>query len=314
MSGKEVAISAPREVVQVQVKAKSGDMVTASVPADLAESYPALGNIEELSELIEEVFEGREASFSVTDLRRAKVPDGNTKAFTIDDDVEKEIVGIMIVRQPRRNYWEKSLQDGGGNQAPDCHSRDGVNGVGLYQIGSEGNPTGECVTCPLSQWNEVDGKRVPPPCKPQEAVLFLTEGSPFPLLLTVPRTSQKALSDYVKRHLLMKLMRSPVEVVTRVTLQQEKNDDNLVYNVLKFEMVRDITEGMSRAEKGSYKAAPLSLGEEFKRILVSVDTSRDTEEPGRRNAGDPDREGGYTMPPPAPVDDEIDAYANAGVE
>lgn len=295
----------PEGVVAVRVKTKNGTPATAYVPAELAERYPSMGQADELAELLAEVFGDRDESLSVSDLPRAKVPSGESKSFQIgDDDPVKKIRGIMIVRQERRNYWAKSISEGGGGQAPNCYSRDGVHGVGINGPGSADNPTGLCEHCPLSQWSENGEDRVPPPCKPQEAVLLLTEDSAFPLLLTVPRTSQKALRDYVKRTLLAKKMKSPVEVVTEIGMRQEQNAEKVTYNILTFEIAEDITAGMTPAEKRAYKLAPLALGEQFRTILASIDTSRDTEAP-ERQAED---EGGFSLSD-EPVNDVVGEYA-----
>jgi len=299
----------PEGVVAVTVKTKDGRDARALVPTELAERFPSMGQADELAELLAEVFEDRDETLSVADLPRAKVPSGESKSFQIgDDDPVRYIKGIIVVRQERRNYWEKSISEGGGGQAPDCFSRDGVHGQGVNGQGSADNPTGLCADCPFGQWSENGDDRVPPPCKPQEAVLVLTEESAFPLLLTVPRTSQKALRDYVKRTLLAKKMKSPVEVVTKIGMRQEQNVDKVTYNILTFEIDEDITAGMTPAQKRAYKLAPLALGEEFKKILVNIDTSRDTEAPERQNTSGVtvDDEGGFSI---ADDDDIAAEYA-----
>lgn len=295
-------------VVAISVKLKDGSDGIAHVPTELAERFPSLGQMDDLAELLAEVFEGRDdQTLSVSDLPRAKVPSGESKSFQIgDDDPVRTITGIIVVRQERRNYWEKSISEGGGNQAPDCYSRDGVHGVGVNGPGSETNPTGLCENCPFGQWSESGEDRVPPPCKPQEAVLILTEDSAFPLLLTIPRTSIKPFREYWKRTLLARKMKSLSEVVTRIGMRQEKNAENVAYNVLTFEIAEDITAGMSRALRKSYKNAPLALGAEFRKILVNLDTSRDTEAPERQQAAP---EGGFSI-----VDDTIDDYAGQTAE
>jgi len=295
---------APRDVVTVEVTTKKGATVQARVPAALAEAYPSLGQLDEIAELLAEVFEDTDATLSITDLPRAKVPSGESKFFQVGDDAVKAIEGILIVRQERRNYWEKSISEGGGNQAPDCFSRDGVHGRGVNGQGSTDNPSGLCADCPFAQWAENGENRVPPPCKPQEAQLILTKDSAFPLLLTVPRTSMKASRDYVKRTLLAGKMKSPVEVVTKISMRTEKSAENLDYNVLVYEIAEDITAGMTREEKRAYKIAPLTLAEEFRGILTNLDTSRDTEAPERSTPVTVDPEGGFSV-----ADDAIDDYA-----
>jgi hypothetical protein len=281
------------DVVTVQVlNAKTGQMVPARIPAAIAERFPSYGMIEEMKKLADEVFGEDGGNLSIGDLVRIKVPDGNSKAFTIGDEVQKTVRGIMILRQERRNFWAKSVEES-GNQAPDCFSRDGVNGVGIYGPGTEGNPTGKCEACPLSQWSDIDGKRVPPPCHQQEAVLMLTEEMPFPVLVTVPRTSIKNFKTYWKNTLFMTKLKSLPEVVTEIGLSPTKNDANTVYNELTFTLAEDLTKGMARAEKDAYKLAPLALAEQFRSILVRVDTFEpDAEQRPARTADD---EGGFRV-------------------
>lgn len=297
------------DVVTVQVlDAKTGQMVPARIPAELAERFPAYGNVEEMAELTAEVFGDNGGTMSIGDLVRVKVPSGDSIAFTLGDQAPKTFDCIMILRQERRNYWEKSVEEE-GNQPPDCFSRDGVHGVGRYGPGTDQNPSGMCEPCPMSQWAEVDGKRVPPPCHQQEAVLALIEGMAFPLLLTVPRTSIKNFREYWKRTLFVGKMKSLIEVVTTVGLSPTKNDQGTKYNELTFTLKEDLTKGMSREEKNSYKRVPLSLAEQFRKILVNVDTSHDTDGATSATGNGIDGEGGFTF-----QDEPAEEYAGQRVE
>lgn len=293
----------PSGVVTVKVlNAKTGQMVPAQIPTAIAERFPSYGMIEEMAELAAEVFGEEGGNLSIGDLVRIKVPDGNSKAFTIGDDVQKTVQGIIILRQERRNLWLKSVEDA-GNQPPDCFSRDGVNGEGIFGKGTDDNPTGKCDACPMSQWNEVDSKRVPPPCHQQEALLMITEELPFPVMVTVPRTSLKNFRDYWKKDLYMRRLKSLPEVVTEIGLSQTKNDAGTAYNELTFKVAEDLTAGMEKAVKNSYKLAPLALGEQFRTILVN--TFERDDEPRPTSADD---EGGFSI-----SDDTIDDYAGQSV-
>lgn len=289
------------KLVTVKVlNVKTGEMVPAQIPAAIAERFPSYGMIEEMTELAAEVFGDDGGNLSIGDLVRVKVPDGNSKAFTIGDEVQKTVRGIIILRQERRNLWLKSVEDA-GNQPPDCFSRDGVNGEGIFGKGTADNPTGKCDACPMSQWSDVDGKRVPPPCHQQEALLMITEELPFPVMVTVPRTSLKNFRDYWKKTLYMTKLKSLPEVITEIGLKQTKNDAGTAYNELTFTIAEDLTTGMPKAVKNSYKLAPLALGEQFRTILVNT-FERDDE--GTPSSGDPDSEGGFSI-----SDDAIDDYA-----
>ncbi len=293
----------PRDVVTVQVlNAKTGQMVPAQIPSAIAERFPSYGSIEEMKELADEVFGEDGGNLSIGDLVRIKVPDGNSVAFTIGEEAHKTVSGIIILRQERRNLWLKSVEES-GNQAPDCFSRDGINGVGIFGYDSDGNPSGKCESCPMAQWSDNDGKRVPPPCHQQEALLMLTEEMPFPVLVTVPRTSLKNFRDYWKKTLYMTKLKSLVEVVTTIGLSKTKNEAGTAYNELTFKLDEDLTKGMAKAEKDAYKLAPLALAEQFRSILVRVDTfEQDAEARPARSADD---EGGFSMR----TDDEDDIAA-----
>lgn len=281
------------DVVTVEVlDIKTGHMVPAKIPTALAERFPSYGQVEEMAELAAEVFGEDGGNMSISDLVRVKVPDGNSKAFTIGDDVKKTVQGIIILRQERRNLWLKSVEEA-GNQAPDCFSRDGVIGEGIFGKGSAENPAGKCETCPMSQWSDIDGKRVPPPCHQQEALLMITEELPFPVLVTVPRTSIKGFRRYWKNELFMGKLKSLAEVVTEIGLSQTKNDAGTAYNEMTFKLAEDLTAKMDRADKQSYKRVPLALGEQFRSILVRPDSfDRDPEQ--RSGAADGD-EGGFSL-------------------
>jgi hypothetical protein len=313
MSGKELATTDARELVDLEVlNVKTGKMVTASIPAELAERFPSYGGVEEMADLADEVFGDKGGNLSITDLVKVSIPDGKSIAFTIGNDAVKTFEGIVILRQERRNYWEQSVEDG-GNQPPNCYSRDAINGVGDYGKGSEENPEGLCEQCPMSQWADgPDEARIPPPCHQQEALLVLVENMAFPLLVTVPRTSLKNLRDYWKGTLFVQRMQSLPEVVTRFGLKKATNAAGTAYNELTFEASENLTEGMTFAQKRSYKLVPLALAEQFRSILLNTDTS--TAEPaaapasrGPVDPSDPDGGSGFSVADDALDDERIPA-------
>lgn len=314
MSGSEIATrNGSAELVEMQVfNVKTGQMVTASMPAELAERFPSYGNVEEMAELAEEVFGDDGGNLSITDLVKVSIPDGKSVAFTIGDEPHKTFLGIGFLRQPRRNYWELTVEEG-GNQPPNCYSRDAVNGVGDYGKGSDENPEGLCADCPMSQWADgPDGKRIPPPCHQQEALLIMVENMAFPLLLTIPRTSLKHFRTYWKNVLFVQKMKSLPEVVTKFGLKKVTNDAGTAYNEVTFEIAEDLTAGMSPAQKRAYKLVPAALAEQFKSILLRVDTSRDeaaataAASRGPVDPDDPDAGGGFAV-----ADDALDDVATA---
>lgn len=288
-------------------------VVDVHVPVEIAQQYPMVGQVEEIAELTAEVFgnTGGEG-LGIADLTRIKVPSGDSVAFTVDNDPKKTFSGVIILMQNRMNYWEKSPEESGGMSAPDCFSRDGKNGKGRYGKGSKANPSGKCETCPMAQWIEhADGTREPSKCKPQVAVLIMMEGRPFPVMLTVPRTSMKALREYWKRTLLVGGMKSFAQVVTEFSLKKDTNAGGIEFNRIGFAEQEDLGKDV--------KQVMLSLGEQFRPILAELDTALDTEAPAPTTAAPVDEaEGGFVVDdePPAdewdPADAEDDYVGAAG--
>lgn len=249
-------------------------VVTVNVPVEIAERYPAVGQVEELAELSAEVFgnSGGE-SLGIADLTRIKVPSGDSVAFSIGEDPAKTFTGVIILMQNRMNYWEKSPEESGGMQAPDCFSRDGKTGNGWYGKGGKfaaQNPSGKCESCPMAQWlDNADGIRSPSACKPQVAVLVMMEGKPFPVMLTVPRTSMKALKDYWKRELFVGKMLSYAGVETEFRLEKDKNAGGVAFNRIAFALKQNLGKEV--------KTVMLSVGESFRSVLANIDTAMDTE-------------------------------------
>lgn len=288
-------------------------LVTVNIAKEIAEAYPAIGKVEEIAELAAEVFGNTSEGLGIGDLTRIKVPSGDSIAFTVGDDAQKTVKGVIILMQNRMNYWEKPMEDG-GQSAPDCFSRDGKTGNGWYGKGGKlaaQNPTGACETCPMSQWGEdSEGKSVPSPCKPQVAVLIMMEGKPFPVMVTVPRTSMKALRDYWKKDLFMDKMVSFAQVVTQLGLVKDENAGGVKFNRITFAAGDDLGRDV--------KQVMLSLGEQYRGILANIDTSMDTEAPLERSvASDSAAQaaaGFSIVDDEPPVDDIPDSWDPADAE
>jgi hypothetical protein len=291
----------PITVIVPDTRVRKGGERTLTIPVAVAETFPAIGRAEEIADLFAETFADGE-SLGVGDLTRVVVPDGKSVAFTIDEDPRKTFDGVITLHQARRNWWEKSIEEGGGNQAPDCASRDAVHGNGRFGEDSELNPSGLCKTCPVGQWRDdpVTGNRVPPPCKPQTAVLVMVENQAFPLLLTVPRTSLKAFHDYWKKKLFMG-MKHYAQVVTRFGLESTKNAGGMAYNLVTFTEMQDL--GFQ------VRQVMLSIGEQYRPVLTKLDSLRDSD-PAEKPAAPPvdaDLDGGGVSFD-EPVDDKEDPF------
>lgn len=171
------------------------------------------------------------------DFDRVKIPTGGGLAFEVpgDDpdspDMEKELVGVIVDHHPVNAYWENKFE--GQNNPPDCSSMDGKQGL---------NPnTGEirnCKTCPLNQFGSAEDGRGKA-CKNMHRVYLLRSGEMFPLLITLPPTSIKPLSNYIAKRVLAKGKRT-TDVITKISLKKAQNSSGITYSQVQFAKVEDL--------------------------------------------------------------------------
>lgn len=180
---------------------------------------------EDLNNLMDEEMEGLQLNFD-----RVKIPSGGGIAFEVpgdnpdEPDMTKEIVGIIVDHHPINACWQNKYE--GQNTPPDCSSMDGKYGTGI--------PGGECKFCKLNQFGTAeDGKGKV--CKNMHRVYLLRSGDLFPLLITLPPTSIKSLSDYIKRVITKGL--KTCKVITKVTLKKVQNNTGIAYSQAQFSMI-----------------------------------------------------------------------------
>lgn len=276
-----------------------------AIPADVIGTFPALDADarEEMAELLAENM-GEGETLSIKNLTILTVPSGKSAAMWSwtdngEEQSAKEIEGIICGWTNGRNYWVSNEVTG---EAPDCTSRDGKIGIGMFGKGSDENPTGECETCPMGRWSDgpigPDGKakRIPAPCKPQQRLLLLTPGETFPTIVQVPRTSMSDFKRY--RADLLKARKGVAQVVTKLGLVKVPGKDKGVPDYCTITFTRGDDLGRSA------KKAALEVGQAFLPILNAappITSPADTENvvPG---------EGGVSIDD-APVDD----YSREGV-
>jgi hypothetical protein len=185
-----------------------------------------------------EEMEGLQLSFP-----RVKIPSGGGLAFEVpgDDpenpDTEKEIIGVIVDHHPVNAYWADKYA--GGNNPPDCSSMDGK--VGMDQDGNR-KP---CNSCPMNEWGTAEDGRGKA-CKNMHRVYILREGEMLPLLLTLPPTSLKNLSDYIALRVVSKGMRS-YGVVTKVSLKKAQNAGGINYSQAVFALAGKLAPAQAAA-------------------------------------------------------------------
>lgn len=177
-------------------------------------------------------------------LTTARVPAGGGRAWNIGDGAETTIEGVIILRQRTRAYWESTVASGA---TPDCSSKDGVVGIG--------DPGGICTRCPFAQPGSAVNERGEPGrgqrCKQITRLFVLTDGEVLPVFVQLPPTSGFPIQQYGLQ-LLSKGMGQLHDVVTELSLAQEKNPEGVTYSRVAPNMVRRLT-AEERAAVESYR-------------------------------------------------------------
>lgn len=174
-------------------------------------------------------------------LDKVKIPSGGTTSFEVpsDDpdspDMVKEIAGVIVDHYPLNSYWMEKYT--GQNIAPNCYSTD--NKVGL------GTPGGSCGKCSYNQYGSADDG-VSKLCKNSHRLYILQSGELYPIVITVPPTSLKPLSDYLAKRIVTKGLKS-YGVVTKLTLKKEANSTGIAYSQLQFSLVEKLPEEQVQA-------------------------------------------------------------------
>lgn len=262
---------------------------------DISESaFPVLfagqeGGDSELAELLEDNLDG--GDINMGDLIRLTVPSGGGRVWELpgsgddEDDVQAQrfVSGVVINRQKTRSMWFKQKGAGGEDTQPDCSSDDAVTGIGVFGVGSEQHPSGECGPCPMNQWESarpVDGQpQKGKGCKEQLQIWFLPEGAILPIQVTLPPTSLKAWRQYTTQ--LLGNNQSVYGVVTRFALKVESSNGN-DYSV--------VTPSVLRPLSKEERVAAKRYGADIKaRLEAQAKARRDAEAlaAGATDAGSP---------------------------
>jgi len=155
---------------------------------------------------------------NVSDIPRLKVPAGGGTVWELPDGSAKKSLEICIIaRRINRVYYATPYA--GENTQPDCVSRDGVIG--------EGNPGGECASCPLSKFS---GKQVPA-CKLVTLLYAIERESLSPVILQLPPSSAAEVRKYLVQNLLL-TRTNPASVWTVATLEKRQNPQGISYSAV----------------------------------------------------------------------------------
>lgn len=173
--------------------------------------------IEDMTDAIHENLAG--GTLSHRHLTRIQMPAAGATVWqvpTAEGDKNMEaITGIIILQQPRRVFYAKSMNESDGeNNRPDCFSNDAKTAYGTRWVGDEPGAH-DCSTCPLAQFGP-NGER--PRCSLRRNLYVLREEDMMPVVIDLPPTSIKNVENYMAS--LVQTGTRYSHAVTKIALQK----------------------------------------------------------------------------------------------
>lgn len=181
-----------------------------------------------ISEGFSEELAGLDSGFD-----RIKIPAGGGTMFEMPSDnsdeanVVREFSAVILYHHPMYTFYSSKYN--GSNNPPDCLSVNRVTGIGT--------PGGMCINCTNNKFGS--GENGSKACKNKHQMYLLRENEIFPLILSLPTSSNKEFSKYIKR-LLSKGKKSS-NVVTKFSLKKAVNKTGISYSQVQFAMERALT-------------------------------------------------------------------------
>lgn len=168
---------------------------------------------------------------------KIKVPSGGSLAFEVPGDnpdepeLQKEFKAVILYQHPMLSYYKEKYT--GGNEAPDCSSLDGING-----IEKETGCVQSCKDCPYAKFGS--GENGGKACKTRRRLFILRENEMFPSIFSVPTSSLNDYSSYVFS--LIKKGRKLNQVVTKFSLKKATSGTGITYSKVVLAYDRDLNE------------------------------------------------------------------------
>lgn len=149
-----------------------------------------------------------------------KIPAGGSTVFDVNDQMVKEIVGVIVDHHPVNALWTGSFD--GSKSKPECSAFEGKVGIG--------KPGGNCKECPLNQFGSHPGGGKA--CKNMYRVYILAENEAFPLRLILSPASIANFKKYAISLVNRKLRTFGVK--TKITLKKDQNPNGITYSKAEF--------------------------------------------------------------------------------
>jgi len=200
--------------------AKSSSIVVAESSA--VEAYDVLADgVDKIRSIIQTNI--GTAEIGEFDLPRAINPSGTGAKWDIpglgdESETVGSVEGIIVFHDEDRAYWQRSYDETGGGEPPDCRGMKDENNVWH----GTGEPGGVCVKCPHSEFTkDKDGKTVPPRCPIFRKVFLLRPGELMPTLFTARGGNVQQITTYLMNLTFQGRMLAH-HCITKITLESTK--------------------------------------------------------------------------------------------
>ena len=166
------------------------------------------------------------------EFERIKIPAGGGTIFELpsgnpdEPDTVKEFSAVILYHHPMYVFYSSKFN--GSNNPPDCLSIDGITGVGI--------PGGKCINCPKNKFGS--GENGSKACKNKHQIYLLRENEIFPMVLSLPTSSNREFSRYIKR--LLSRGKKSDSVVTKFSLKKAVNKTGISYSQVQFSVAREL--------------------------------------------------------------------------
>ena len=166
------------------------------------------------------------------EFERIKIPAGGGTMFESpgsnpdESDMVKDFSAVILYHHPMYVFYSSKFN--GSNNPPDCLSIDGITGVGI--------PGGKCINCPKNKFGS--GENGSKACKNKHQMYLLREGEIFPVILSLPTSSNREFSRYIKR--LLSRGKKSDSVVTKFFLKKAVNKTGISYSQVQFSVARGL--------------------------------------------------------------------------
>ena len=194
--------------------------------ANTNQSYMGLANFKINGDFLEEL-SGLDNEFE-----RIKIPAGGGTMFEFpssnpdEADMVKDFSAVILYHHPMYVFYNSKFN--GSNNPPDCLSIDGITGVGI--------PGGKCMNCPKNKFGS--GENGSKACKNKHQIYLLRENEIFPMVLSLPTSSNREFSRYIKR--LLSRGKKSDSVVTKFSLKKAVNKTGISYSQVQFSVAREL--------------------------------------------------------------------------